>query len=313
MLISSIGWRSIFWVNVPFGILGAVLVHKHVEADPTVKAVIPFDWAGALLQTIVLVSFIVIFDPPAISVSGSLPFEVSRWILGTITVVLGAIFIRVERDAPAPLFDLSLLRDRTFWTANLAGFLMFVASSSVSVLMPFFLEEVMKFPTHTAGVFMTIIPVSVLVVAPIAGRLSDRFGGQELSFLGAMIGAAGLFGMAGVIGQGINANVSSAGLGVSLASIGVATGIFQSPNNNAIMGAVPTSKLGVASALLATVRNMGLVTGTGLATSIFSWRLSETSDFVASLHLTHLISGLVAVGAMVAALGKTRGPIRAEF
>lgn len=308
LLISSLGWRSIFWLNIPIGLLGVYLAQKHIEEDPKCRPVMPFDWAGAILQTILLISFIIMFDPPAVSVSGSLPFPVSRWLLGAATLVIGVLFIKVEYDAPAPLFDLSLLRNRTFWTANLSSYLMFVATSSVVVLMPFFLEEVMKYPTHTAGIFMTIIPVSVLIVAPISGRLSDRFGSQELSFLGALIGAAGLFGMAGVFGNGISAGISTAALATGLASIGIATGLFQSPNNNAIMGSVPSHKLGVASALLATVRNMGLVTGTGLATTLFSWRLEVTKDFVGSLHMTHLVSGLFAAAAMVAALGKTRGP-----
>ena len=308
LLISSLGWRSIFWVNIPFGILGVALVHRYVMKDPLQRTKPPFDWAGALLQTILLISFIVIFDPPNVSVSGSLPFTVSRWVMAAITFVFGAIFIKVEADAKAPLFDLTLLRDRTFWTANLASFLIFVAFSSVSVLMPFFLEEVMKYPPRTAGFFMTAIPLSILVVAPIAGRLSDRFGGQELSFLGALLGAAGLFSMAGAFGSGIDSHVSSLGIALSLATIGVATGLFQSPNNNAIMGSVPLNKLGVASALLATIRNLGLVTGTGLATTLFTWR-NTTEDFVSSLHQTHLVAGFIAVGAMVAALGKTRGPM----
>lgn len=308
LLITTFGWRSIFWVNIPVGIMGTALVQKYVISDPLTRAKVPFDWAGALLQTLLLVSFIIMFDPPNVSVLGSLPFAVSRWVLAGGTLFLGAIFIKVEYEAKAPLFDLSLLNNRTFWTANLASFLMFVASSSVSILMPFFLEEMLKFPPHKAGTFMTAVPVSILIVAPIAGRLSDRFGSQELSFLGALLGALGLFGMAGVFGEGLSGHVSTFGLVVALSTIGVATGLFQSPNNNAIMGSVPVHKLGVASALLATVRNLGLVTGTGLATSIFSWRMSETDDFVSSLHLTHLVAGFVAVIAMIAALGKTRGP-----
>jgi MFS family permease len=308
ILISTLGWRSIFLVNIPIGILGAILVQKYLLADSYPKQHAPFDWAGAILQTILLISFIVIFDPPNISVSGSLPFTLSRWIVIAATLVFGALFIKVEADARAPLFDLALLRNRTFWTANLASFLTFVAFSSVSVLMPFFLEGVLKYPTHKAGLFMTAIPLSILVVAPVAGRLSDRFGSQELSFLGALIGALGLFGIAGAFGDGISDHVTGPGVALALASIGVAIGLFQSPNNNAIMGCVPFNKLGVASALLATVRNLGLVTGTGLATSLFSWRLCVTEDFVGSLHMAHLVAGFIALGAMLAALGKRRGP-----
>jgi hypothetical protein len=113
--------------------------------------------------------------------------------------------------------------------------------------------------------------------------------------------------MAGVVGTGMDDKVSRVGIMLGLASIGIGTGLFQSPNNNAIMSVVPQNKLGVASALLATIRNLGLVTGTGLATSLFYWRMSATSDFVSSLHLTQTVAGVVAVGAMVAAAAKGRG------
>jgi ABC-type Na+ efflux pump permease subunit len=72
------------------------------------------------------------------------------------------------------------------------------------------------------------------------------------------------------------------------------------------MGAVPPNKLGVASALLATVRNLGLVTGTGLATGLFTWRLRVTNDFVSSMHFTFFVAGMIALGAMVASLGRVR-------
>jgi MFS family permease len=223
-----------------------------------------------------------------------------------LTLVFGAVFIKVESEVKAPLLDLSLLSNRTFWTANLASFFTFVSFSSVSVLTPFFLEEVIKLPTRTAGLFMTAIPLTILVVAPISGRLSDRVGTQELSFAGALIGSIALLSMSGVFGFGLYEGVSTAGIVLALCSVGLATGLFQSPNNNAIMGAVPPNKLGVASALLATVRNLGLVTGTGLATGLFTWRLRITNDFVSSMHFSYFVAGMIALGAMVASLGRGR-------
>jgi hypothetical protein len=76
------------------------------------------------------------------------------------------------------------------------------------------------------------------------------------------------------------------------------------------MSAVPPAKLGVASAFLATVRNLGFVVGTGMATGMFTWRLRATNDYIASLHLTYLIAAIVGFGAMLACLGKERGRIR---
>lgn len=310
ILISQLGWKSIFWVNIPIGIIGMIMVYRFVAADPPLAKKGRFDWIGAFIQAVVLLLFMSIFDPPHISVSGSSPLVPSRLLFALLTIIFGIVFVRVEASEKAPLFDLSLLKNQTFWAGNLAGFLTFVAFSSVSVLMPFFLEQVMGFPPHTAGLFMSSIPLTVFVVAPVSGRLSDRVGSQELSFAGALVGAAGLFIMAGAFGAGMHREISDAGIVLVLCAIGLAMGLFQSPNNNAIMSSVPQEKLGVASALVATVRNLGLITGTGLATALFTWRMNETGDFVSSLHLTHFVAGLISIGAMLASLAKERGPVK---
>lgn len=307
LLISTFGWRSIFWVNIPIGLAGIALVIKYVIKDIALPKKVRFDWPGAILQMIILLALIFFFDPPRISISGSEAHEISRWLIAAVTIVFGVIFFKVETEAVAPVFDLSLLKNQTFWSANLASFFMFVSFSAVTVLMPFFLEEILGMPPHRAGLFMSAIPVIIFMVAPVSGRLSDRFGGQELSFAGAMVGGVALIFMSGIFGGGVHAQTPLPLVVLCLCSIGLATGLFQSPNNNAIMGAVPHHKLGVASAFLATVRNLGLVIGTGLATGLFTWRMQVTQDFISALHATYLVSSLVAFCAMFACLGKTRG------
>lgn len=303
-LISQFGWRSIFFTNIPIGLCGIILVQYFVRKDERTQKKLAFDWAGALVQTFLLLSFMVAFDPPNVSFSGGAPMQVSRWVMAGLVLLLTAILVRVEHQAEMPLLDLSLLRNQTFWSANLAGFLTFVAFSSVQILMPFFLEEVLFFPPNRAGLFMTAIPLTIFVTAPLSGRLSDRVGSQGLSFIGTLIGVIGLFSMAGAFGSGIHQNSEYSFIVLGLCSIGLATGLFQSPNNSAIMGSVPIHKLGVASALLATVRNLGLVAGTGLSTSLFTWKFQSSGDFVAAFHITLLTAGFVAIGATVASLAK---------
>ena len=304
--ITHFGWRSIFFINVPIGLMGTFLVQKFLKKDTHPRPDLSFDWAGAFLQTFILVLFIVFFDPPVISFSGSPPTIIPRWVVAGIIFFLSVIFFKVESEVPAPLFDLSLLKNRTFWTGNLAGFLTFVSFSSVSILMPFFLEEILLFPPQKAGFFMTAIPVTIFIVAPISGRLSDKVGSQELSFFGAMMGVIGLFMMAGVLGPGIDDTTHHAMIIFELCLIGLAIGLFQSPNNSAIMGSVPTSKLGVASALLATIRNLGLVTSTGVSTNLFTWQMALTHHFISSLHTTFAFAGVVGIGAMLASLARKR-------
>jgi EmrB/QacA subfamily drug resistance transporter len=307
-LISEMGWRSIFLVNIPIGLFGIVLVQYFVRKDEKDLKKLCFDWAGAVVQTLVLLVFMISFDPPHISFSGGTPMQIPRLVMVGIVALLTLILVRVEKDAKMPLLDLSLLRNQTFWSANLSGFLTFVAFSSVQVLMPFFLEEVMRFHPNKAGLFMTAIPLTIFVIAPFSGRLSDRVGSQGLSFAGTLVGCLGLFSMSGAFGLGIDRNTEYYFIILGLCSIGLATGLFQSPNNSAIMGSVPIHKLGVASALLATIRNLGLVAGTGLSTSLFAWKLEGTGDFVAAFHTTLLTAGFVAIGAAMASLAKRSTP-----
>ena len=307
-LISLAGWRSIFIVNVPIGILGSFLVQHFLEDDQAAPKRVPFDWLGAILQSIFLVSFVMLFDPPDLAIGKAIPFSSYRLLFLFITFLVGVWFIRIESKVLTPIFDLSLLRDRTFWSGNLAAFLLFVAYSSVTVLMPFFMEGVLRLPAHRSGLLMTAVPIAILIVAPVAGRLSDRFGSKGLSFFGAMIGAITLFAMAGVLNAGLSESVSSGFLVLVLLLMGAALGLFQSPNNSAIMSSVEIEKLGVASAFLATVRNLGWVTGTGLSTTVFAWRYQVSDDFLSALHFTFACAGGFAVLSMGSALLKKKLP-----
>lgn len=313
-LIAHSGWPTIFLVNIPVGILGLWLVKTFVAKDVKVETRHPFDWVGALLQTLFLLSLIFMVEQPAISFQGTsvmsapthFPVPVSRLLMLILTFALGAIFVKVETMSKSPLFDFSLLKIRRFWTANLAAFFVFVAFSSISLLMPFFLEEVFHFTTDRAGLFMTAVPVVVFIIAPISGRLSDQVGSRELGLIGTSMGTLGLFSLAGLFGQGISQNSSVVSILVPLAMIGAATGFFQSPNNNLIMGVVPSNKLGIASALLATIRNLGLATGISISTLIFTWRHYVTGDFQQALRFTFGVAGCFTLAAMLATLAQGR-------
>ncbi len=301
-LISALGWPSIFWINIPIALFGIYLVQKNIKPDASIKLSLDqFDWAGGFVQSLFLMCFIMIFDPPA---------GASPWLFVVLSVIFLLLFAKIESLVEHPLFDLSLIKNKTFWTANLSSFLMFVTFSSVSVLLPFYLEEIQMLSPRAAGLYMAVIPLTILVIAPISGRLSDRFGSQELSFAGALIAVIGLYRISGVFGEGLLEHTHRVEVLIDLSIVGLSLGLFQSPNNNAIMSSVPNGKLGVASALLATVRNLGLVAGTGLATLLFSWkRTIAGGGFIPALHFAHAVAGTVAIFAMIAALGKKRGKL----
>ena len=306
-LISHLGWRSIFWVNLPIAFLGIFLVQFSLKREVSGRISAPFDWLGAVLQAATLISFIVLFEMTDVTLPVDLiQIPVSRGFLALFTFLLASVFIKIESMTRAPLLDLSLLRISSFATGNLAGFLMFVAFSSVTVLAPFFLEEVKHYAPAQAGLFMSAIPLMIFVVAPISGKLSDRWGSFRLCAFGALIASVTLFVMSGVFGSGFDSEVHPALLAALLLAMGLSLGLFQSPNNNAIMSAVPPQKLGVASALLATIRNLGMVTGTGLATALFTWRRQTSGAFVPALHLAFFVAGCAALAALLLLVGRLK-------
>lgn len=298
-LISEWGWRGIFIINIPIGLLGALLVYLFIPKDQTRTRPPSFDWMGALLQSIVLLSFIIVFDPPRLSMSGSVPIEVPRIWLTVFAFLMLALFLKVETLVDHPIIDLSVIRIRSYWMANLAGFLMFVAYSAVSVLMPFFLEEVQALSTTQMGLYLSVIPLTMLVVSPISGRLSDRFGSRELCSFGTFLIALVLLCASGTLPPGLHPNTSPTFIVIGLALVGVGVGLFQSPNNNLLMSEIPEDKLSIGSAFLATVRNLGLTVGAGFAVSFFEFKLDSTNNYSMSVRITFLVAAVIAVLAMM--------------
>ncbi len=303
-LIAGLGWRSIFLVNIPIGLIGFLFAGRHLDTVDRRKQHGPFDWGGAFLQMLVLLLFILFVDPPAFTIADSKPILPSRWFLGTGLVATSWVFYMIQRQVPEPILDFSLFKIRTFWAANLANFLNFVSYSSLLVLMPFYLEEVLGLDPEHAGFLMSAIPLTVFVIAPISGHLSDRVGTRYLCAIGALVSAVTLLLMGGLVGTGLQDSSSQLRVVIALLAVGLSSGLFQSPNNVALLSSIQQDKLGVASAIMATIRNLGLVTGTGIAAKVFSWRHSESGNFVESFHFALLIAGFLSLGAVFASLAK---------
>lgn len=305
-VITHLGWRAIFWINVPIGILGMYLVKRFFYKQPTPQIRLPFDSFGAFLQAFFLICFILALDPLGIDFHeyGSYTSQLLRVSLLLLSLIAFILFVIVEKRHEAPLVDFSLLHNRTFWTANLAGFLTFVSFSGLSIFMPFFLENVHKYDTETSGAFMALIPLTILFVAPVTGRLSDQYGSKGLSLLG----SGALCISFTLMATHLSSLTSPLWITLLLILIGFGIGAFQSPNNNAIMGRVPKKKLSTASAFLATVRNLGMVTGTSLAAFVFHTSTHSGLDFSSSIRAVLWVSAIMALGAFFASMGKPKGP-----
>ncbi len=310
---SSIGWRSIFLVNIPVCLLGIFLVQifirarmpaaKEEDSGPTAtedltRTLGPFDWKGTLWLINFQIALLLFVTPPS--------FHIPRWLFGGASLIFLNIFIWVELKSRSPLLDLTLLRNRTFWAANLSAFLIFVAYQCLAVLMPFFLEGTLDLKAEDAGRYLAVIPIFNLVIAPISGWVSDQIGHRMLTILGSGIMCFSLFLMSGVFGQLLRPSMSHFDLAIALALVGIGLGLFQSPNNSAIMSSVPRTKLGVASAFQASVRNLGFTIGAGISSGVFHWQQLETSNDLSSMRFTFLVACLFAFGSVLAAFAKPK-------
>jgi len=257
-------WHAIFLINVPIGIASFIWCHKVVPRTEHLTRQ-KFDVAGAVLGFVALGSLLLV---------GSYGQEwgwASHLTTGLFAVVvLGTCaFVWWERRAPQPMLDLSLFHNRVFSAANAAALLNFTAQNAMVFLMPFYLQQVLNYTPSQVGLVMTVTAVATLLVAPVAGALSDRLGTRWLAFSGQVAVTLALLLM-----TGLGPASRPVGIAWRLGLFGVGLALFQSPNNSAVMGSVPRHRLGVGSGVLATVRNVGMVTGIAVSTAVFTWQYS---------------------------------------
>ncbi|WP_092121227.1 MFS transporter [Desulfonatronum thiosulfatophilum] len=260
LIIEFVGWRWIFLINVPLGILAQLIIYRHMPPLAPAKRDQRFDVPGAVLTAITLVAYSM-----GMTFGQKIGFgsPLSLTLLAVAAVSLFG-FIAVERRVKQPMIDLTLFRNPLFNMNLIMSVLVFI-SLSAGFIMPFFLQLAQGRPPSEVGLLMMVIPLSMGLVAPFAGALSDRFGPRGLSLLGLVILVCGCLAV-----STLTLETSWWGFALRVMPVGLGVGLFQAPNNSAIMSAVPREHLGVASGLLNYSRVFGQSTGLPLIGSIFT-------------------------------------------
>lgn len=304
LLIGLVGWKSIFLVNVPVGILALFVVSRFVPSSST-RPGQRFDSVGAAV-----LFFTLAFYALGMTIGQQQGFTGGTAELLLFAAVAGLfIFLFIERRIIQPMVDLSLFRNVLFSLNLVMGFLVFVVMAGMFI-MPFFLQIVKGFSTEQVGLLLMVNPIAMGVVAPIAGSLSDRFGSRGISLIGLVMIIIGCLTV-----STLNPNVGALGFILRMLPFAFGQGMFQSPNNSAIMGAVPRDRLGVASGLLALSRTLGTTTGLPLMGAVFtslvvtSAHMGATIDIntapaqalVSGVNGTYRIAAFVILGAVILA------------
>ncbi|HEY9891559.1 MAG TPA: MFS transporter [Candidatus Sericytochromatia bacterium] len=261
LLIQIAGWRTIFWINVPIGIVATFIIIRFVPASRGSGAKQRFDALGALIMTVTLTCFAL-----GMTDGQNQGFSSGTTITLLTTAAIGlACFLALEARIKQPMLDLRIFRNLQFSLSLLTGVLVFIVIAGIIFILPFFLEWVLQYSTQQVGLLLAVSPILGGIIAPISGSLSDRFGPRIISLIGLVLMVIGC-----LLASTFDAQLTELGYIVRVAPFGLGLGMFQSPNNSAIMGGVSREKLGIASGLLSLTRTLGQTAGLPLLGAIFA-------------------------------------------
>lgn len=264
IILSVASWHWIFLVNLPIGIAGAFLAWRYVpDKRPSGKQ--HFDFAGAALLFLSLLALLL-----GLTMGQQLRFSDPRILalFGAAAVFLSG-FLWVEKRHEQPMLDLALLQQPQFSLSLLIGTLVFMGLAGTTLLLPFYLQNMRGFAPQQVGLMMALIPVFLGVAAPLSGSASDRYGTRLIASLGLFIMGAGYLVM-----SGFDQTTTLLLFALGTLPIGIGMGVFQSPNNSAVMGAAPPERLGVASGLLGLSRTLGQTAGIALFGALWAARVA---------------------------------------
>ena len=254
--LTAFGWRSIFWFNVPIGLLGIAAAGWILVEQKKRDGRVEIDWLGSVLYFVGLMGLMM-----ALAFGGVYGWT-TWWVVAGFGsfVVATPIFLWVENHHHAPLLDLTLFRDRLFAMGNLTGFLNAIARNSVLFLLVFYLQGARGEDPVTAGIMLAPLAIGLIVLSPISGALADRYGSRALATAGMVITALGLAGL-----LTLSTTTPYWQLALWQLIVGAGSGIFNSPNTSAVMGVVPPNKRGAGAGVRMMLMQSGFVVSIALA------------------------------------------------
>lgn len=286
LVLSVANWPWLFAINLPLGIFALVFAWNSLPASK--PGTLTFDRLTAVLSVITFGALIY-----ALSEAAQLGSKTGVLIALAAFLIAGALMLRREAGHPAPMFPLDLLKRPMFALSALTAFCSFATQGLAFVSLPFFFETVLGRDPIQTGFLMTPWSVVVAMIAPIAGRLSDRYAPGMLGGIGLAILCAGMISL-----TMIPADASAWEIGIRMIICGLGFGFFQAPNQKALMTSAPKERASGASGTIATARLIGQATGAALVA--LSFGISGEHGPVLAL----------AIGAGFAAVGSISSTLR---
>ena len=267
LILAHLNWGYIFLINVPVGIVAIILGARILPKDITLSEQ-PIDRAGSGLFALVMVTlFAGVFLGQEIGFTKPV-------ILGLflIAIIAFGMFIRIELRISNPVLDLRIFRNANFTISIFCAFLIFVANFFFNVISPFYLENARGLAANYAGYALMTFPIVQVVVAPIAGAISDKIGPELLTFIGLILISIS---QVGYMFVGLNTPLWIFMFFVGL--VGFGNGVFQAPNNSIVMNSVEVKDLGIAGGINALARELGMIIGISVATTVLFSAMSSAA------------------------------------
>lgn len=269
LLAGDLGWRAVFWFNVPTGIAGVLWASVTLRRSPKRRRTERFDFGGAALSSLALTGLVV-----ALAEGGSVSWGSPAVIVGSVVLFVGApLFVLRQWRVADPLVPPSLFADRARTMAYLSAFLLSVSRFAVVLLISLYLQGAVGLGPLGAGVRVLPVAGGLMLVSPLAGRLTARLGPEVLSTVGALVAGAGLTLLAVVLSP----RAPIALLAVGMFGVGAGSALFLTPNTTSIMASVGATQRGVANGVRSMLQNVGYVISAALGLAIVTSPLAETA------------------------------------
>ncbi|MGH6870654.1 MAG: MFS transporter [Rhizomicrobium sp.] len=283
-ILSLATWPWLFAVNVPIGIVACVVGLRYLPQSPRARHA--FDIKSAGLSALTFGLLIAAIDALGHGENyGFFLLEISA------TIALGWFLVRRQLASPAPLLPVDLMRIPIFTMSVATSVSSFAGQMLAMVSLPFLLQEDLHYSAVQTGLLLTPWPLAIMIAAPLSGRLADRYSAGLLGGIGLGVFAAGLLSLAF-----LPAHPGAFDIVWRMALAGAGFGLFQSPNNRAMIGSAPKERSGGASGMLGTARLLGQTTGAAIVALLFS-RVPQSATTVSLLMATGfaLVAAFVSV------------------
>lgn len=303
IILQKFSWHYIFLINLPIGIFAIILGYFVFPKSQRKDTPLNLDYLGFILFDICIISlFIGIFIGQVI---GFRKLPIITLFIVAVCSFVG--FILREKRANNPLIDLSIFYNKSFSVGLICAVLIFCSNLFMNTLLPFYLQNTLKLSSLLSGFILMCVPIAMVVVAPISGALSDKIGSEGLTCFGLLIVSISqlLF-----IFIGLKTTIAYLIMLTILSGTGVA--LFQSPNNSIIMSSVEHNHLGIAGSINSLARNIGMVTGLSLSTTILYSAMTDEAGykvtsyiegrddlFLYGMHIAFLVSFLLCFMAFI--------------